>query len=75
MLIDADGAVFSTLWARSAPTEFKGVCLKAFENCATCWQGHASLGNVCCRVKSLMWRAEWLRRMHPAHMHGVKGGD
>lgn len=64
-----------TLWARFAPPEFKGACLKPLENCATCRQGHASPGNVCHRVKSLMWRAKWLRRMHPAYMHGVRGGD
>lgn len=40
-----------------------------------CQQGHASPGNVFCHVQSLMWGAKWLRRMHPAHMHGVRGGD
>lgn len=29
-----------SLWSRFAPTEFKGVCLKPPEDCATCWQGH-----------------------------------
>lgn len=37
-----------SLWFRLAPTEFKGVCLKPLEDCATCQQGHASPGNVCC---------------------------
>lgn len=38
-----------SLWSRLAPTEFKGVCLKqTLENFATCQQGHASPGNVCC---------------------------
>lgn len=37
-----------SLCSRFAPTEFKGICLKPPEGCATCQQGHASPGNVCC---------------------------